>query len=148
MSAADEQEERVAQRREERARAANITSGMPTIAARPDHQELGGLQPQVGAGELARQVRPEVATLDDAVEAVERLALCDQLRRLRPGRSPSSCEGRLVSRRRTARAAPMTSNRADDAMPNAISTIASGGDPGDGECHHVHAVAPRRDASR
>jgi len=39
---------------------------------------LEGKTVEVGAGDVARQVRSEVALLDDAVEAVERLALGDQ----------------------------------------------------------------------
>jgi len=41
----------------------------------PDEQELRRLQAQVGARDLASEVRPEVAPFDDAVEAGQCLAL-------------------------------------------------------------------------
>src|SRR4029078_3864858 len=35
---------------------------------RPDREELAGLELEVGAGDVAGEVRPEVALLDDPVE--------------------------------------------------------------------------------
>ena len=57
----------------------NITTGMPTIEAPQISEELGRLELQVGAGDVAGEVRPEVALLDDLVEAGERRALGDQV---------------------------------------------------------------------
>ena len=54
-------------------------SGTPTIDAGPDRQELGRLEMEVGARDVARDVGPEVAPLDGLVEAREGLALGDQL---------------------------------------------------------------------
>ena len=51
----------------------------------PDGEELGRLELEVGAGELAGEVRPEVALLDDPVELGEGDALLDAARRCRPG---------------------------------------------------------------
>ena len=70
---ADEQDERVAERREERRSSRNMTTGTPTIAADPDEEELGRLELEVGARELAREVGAEVALLDDLVEVGQRL---------------------------------------------------------------------------
>ena len=76
-----------------------MTTGTPTIAAGPDEQELGRLELEVGAREVAGQVRAEVALLDDLVEAGERLALGDQLgdAALTGRRAP--CSGRSAWRR-------------------------------------------------
>ena len=57
------------------------TAGMPTMRRGADGQELAGLECEVGARQLARQVGAPVAPLDDAVEA-----------RQRP-RRPKSCPG-------------------------------------------------------
>ena len=52
----------------------SITSGTPSVVPAQIDEVLGRLEPQVGAGDLARQVGAEVALLDDLVELVERLA--------------------------------------------------------------------------
>ncbi len=75
---ADQQEERVPQGRQEgrqeehRDRDADDRRG-------PDHEELGRLELEVGSRDVTREVRAEVALLDDPVQAVEGLALGDQL---------------------------------------------------------------------
>ena len=106
-----------------------MTSGTPTIDAGPDREELGRLELEVGAGEVAGEVRPEVALLDDPVEAGERHALGDQLGdaalagRRRPcsvGRLPDGVALEAVG---DARAAP------DVAMPIAIRKIATAATP-------------------
>src|SRR3990172_1180788 len=51
----------------------------PDRRGRPDPEELGRLQLEVGPGDLAGKVRPEVALLDDAVEAGQGAALGEQL---------------------------------------------------------------------
>ncbi len=77
--AADQHEERVAERREARPTARASRSGMPIVDASPDHEELGRLELEVCARDLARQVGTVVAPLDRLVEVGERGALGDQV---------------------------------------------------------------------
>ena len=70
---ADQQHQRVAEGREHD-RQHHARQRQAEGGAGPDHQVLAGLEAQVGAGDLARQVRAEVPLLDDLVQLVERLA--------------------------------------------------------------------------
>ena len=67
------------QRRQERATAMNIRAGCRRSTPAQIARNSDGLSLQVGAGDVAGEVRAEVALLDDPVEAGERLALGDQL---------------------------------------------------------------------
>ena len=57
----------------------NISDRDADDRSEPDEQVLGRLEAQVGARELAGEVRPEVPPLDDLVQVGERLALGDQV---------------------------------------------------------------------
>ena len=65
---ADEEHDRVAQAPGSATENTTIRIGTPIDAGGPDHEVLADLEPQVRAGDLAGEVRPEVALLDDLVE--------------------------------------------------------------------------------
>ena len=74
----------------------NIRHGHADDRAGPDDQELGRLELEVGARDVAGEVRPEVAVLDDLVQVRERLALGDQVadRALAGAARPCCASGR------------------------------------------------------
>jgi len=76
---ADEDEDRVAERRDED-RQDEHEDRHPDGDACPDREVLADLEAEVRPGELARQVRAEVALLDDLVEIRQRGALGDEIR--------------------------------------------------------------------
>ena len=69
---ADEQRDRGPQGRDAEREDDHAGAGTPTIEAGPDGEELARLELEVGAGEVAGEVRAEVALLDDLVELGER----------------------------------------------------------------------------
>src|SRR6478752_230326 len=83
----DEQEERVAQRREEEGQQVHARRDADD-AAGPDEQVLRHLELEVGPGDLPGEVGAEVTLLDDPVEVCERLALGDEV-----GDGPLACRG-------------------------------------------------------
>src|SRR5450759_3151320 len=75
---ADEEDDRVVQGREEEPEDEH-SHGDPDDRAGPDEEVLADLELQVRAGELAGEVRPEVALLHDPVERGDRGRLRDQV---------------------------------------------------------------------
>src|SRR6185312_7665118 len=102
----------------------------------PDEQVFGWLQAQVGARELPREVRSEIAALDDLVEVGERLALLDEV------------GDRALALRRRLAAVTATRGIALETVGDAGAAGAGdaerdqddreGGDAGDGERHQIH----------
>ena len=75
--AADQQEQGVPEGGQDR-REQQHPEGDADDRPAPDQQELRRLEAQVGSSDVAREVRPEVATFDDLVEVGQRLALREQ----------------------------------------------------------------------
>ena len=104
----------------------------------PDDEVLGRLEPQVGAGDLARQVGAEVALLDDLVELGQRLA---RLERLGDALAAPGRLGLLLARGRIARKARVDVRAAAghrDAERDQEDR--EGRDGGDDDGHRVHEL--------
>ena len=135
-----EQHDRVAQARADDRQRQHHQRDADDRAA-PDEEELARLELEVGASDVARQVRAEVALLDDLVEVGQRRALGEQIRRWPPARG-----GRLgllrLGRRRSARGARRSPDPPDVAMPTAISKIARAAIPATASVIGLHGSVP------
>ena len=120
---ADEEEDRVLERREDEAGEEHEDRDADDRAD-PDEEVLADLQLEVGPGQLARQVGPEVALLDDLVELRDRGALRDEV--AERGASSRRPSWPRPCRRRSARGArSRRSRRRYEAIPTAMRRMAS-----------------------